>query len=83
MTNLWKLRSTSYNAVCSTVNPFGIREISGLSDSVDSNRYKSLGNAVNVFVAEWIGRGIVETEIMLKEKQELTDELCQKTNHVD
>lgn len=50
------------DAICSPSHPFRIRRITGLSAGVDTPRYMSLGNAVNVLVAEWIGRGIIEAE---------------------
>ena len=52
----------SGDAVCSPSDSFRIREASGISRKMDGHRYRSLGNAVNVFVAEWIGCGIMEVE---------------------
>lgn len=52
----------SADAICSPSNPFGIRTASRVSRTVDSARYRSLGNAVNIYVAEWIGRGIILIE---------------------
>jgi len=57
------------DAICKTSIPFRIREISGISFGLDSRRYESLGNAVNVTVAEWIGRGIIEIEKACEQKQ--------------
>lgn len=48
--------------VCQTSNPDGVRETSGIPrqmDYPDSPRYRALGNAVTVNVAEWIGRRIM------------------------
>lgn len=44
------------------INPNGMREASGVPrrvDTPDSPRYRALGNAVTVNVAEWIGRRLV------------------------
>ena len=48
----------SSDAICQTHAPFGIRETTGISSGVDSNRWRALGNAVAVPVIEWIGRRI-------------------------
>ncbi len=58
----------SADAVCSAIDAFGVRETSGLSKGLDSNRYRAIGNAVNVQVIEWIGRRIMEVENEDKEK---------------
>lgn len=50
------------DAVCSPSNAFGIRKTTGVSRGVDKPRYISIGNAVNVTIAEWIGRGIIQVE---------------------
>lgn len=50
------------DAICTTSDPFRIRETSGVSRGLDARRYESLGNAVNVTIAEWIGRGIIGLE---------------------
>jgi DNA (cytosine-5)-methyltransferase 1 len=44
----------SADAVCSTINAFGVREASGFSGELDSKRYRAIGNAVCVNVIEWI-----------------------------
>lgn len=49
----------SSDAVCQTDAPFGIRETTGVSGGLDSNRFRTLGNAVAVPVIEWIGRRLV------------------------
>ncbi len=57
----------SSDVVCSTNGSFGIRETTRVSDGLDSNRFRALGNAVNVFVVEWIGKRInlVENKALL------------------
>lgn len=57
------------DAVCSTINPFRIRSSAGISNGVDGNRYRAIGNAVAVPVIEWIGRRILIVEDSLKSKQ--------------
>lgn len=52
----------SSDALCKTDAPFGVRATAGFSSSVDSNRYRAIGNAVCVPVIEWIGRRIVEMD---------------------
>lgn len=52
----------SSDAICKTDAPFGIRETTGISDKLDSNRYRAIGNAVCVPVIEWIGKRIVEAD---------------------
>ncbi len=52
----------SADAVCSAIDAFRVRETSGLSKGLDSNRYRAIGNAVNVQVIEWIGRRIMKVE---------------------
>ncbi len=49
----------SSDAVCSPSNPFGMRGSSGVPAGMDSNRYRAIGNAVAVPVAEWLGRRIL------------------------
>jgi DNA (cytosine-5)-methyltransferase 1 len=51
------------DAVCTPYDSFGVRAFTGIPGGVDSARYTSLGNAVNVLVAEWIGRGIMRKEL--------------------
>jgi len=50
------------DAVCSPTDAFGIREVPGIPRGLDHARYTSLGNAVNMIVVEWIGRGIKEID---------------------
>ena len=52
----------SSDAVCKTTTPFRVRKASGLSEGLDGNRYRAIGNAVNVSVIEWIGKRIQEVE---------------------
>lgn len=52
----------SADAVCKTDAPFRVRGASRLSTGLDGNRYRAIGNAVNVSVIEWLGRRIIETE---------------------
>lgn len=59
----WTLDSRGTgDAVCSTHDPFRIRDFARFSRGMDSGRYESIGNAVNVNVAEWIGLGILQAE---------------------
>lgn len=50
----------SSDAICQTDAPFRVRKITGISGGMDSNRFRSIGNAVAVPVIEWIGRRILE-----------------------
>lgn len=52
----------SSDAVCQTHAPFGIRETSGVSCGLDSNRWRALGNAVAVPVISWIGKRIAAVD---------------------
>lgn len=52
----------SSDAICQTHAPFGIRNATGLSGGLDSNRWRALGNAVAVPVIEWIGKRIMEVD---------------------
>jgi DNA (cytosine-5)-methyltransferase 1 len=52
----------SGDAVCQTVDPFGIRASTGLSGRMDSIRYRAIGNAVAIPVIEWIGNRIIEVD---------------------
>jgi DNA (cytosine-5)-methyltransferase 1 len=49
----------SSDVVCSTVAPFGMREVAGVSGGLDGNRYRAVGNAVAVPIIEWLGRRIL------------------------
>src|SRR3990167_374320 len=44
----------------------GVRDFAGLPEGLDSARYRALGNAVTVQVAEWIGRRIVAYESKIR-----------------
>lgn len=48
----------SADAVCKTTNAFRVRKTSGLSDRLDGNRYRAIGNAVCVHIVRWIGERI-------------------------
>lgn len=52
----------SLDAVCKTDAPFGVRSSSGISKTVDSNRWRACRNAVCVPVIEWIASRIVEMD---------------------
>ncbi len=52
------LNATEEHAVCAPIDPDGVRDFAGLPLGMDSARYRALGNAVTVQVAEWIGKGI-------------------------
>lgn len=52
----------SSDAVCQTDAPFGIREPAGLSQGLDSNRWRACGNAVAVPVIAWIARRIAAAD---------------------
>lgn len=52
----------SSDAICKTNAPFGVRETSGVSSGLDSNRWRALGNAVCVNVIEWIAKRIVSVD---------------------
>jgi DNA (cytosine-5)-methyltransferase 1 len=52
----------SADAVCSSADAFRVRETSGISRGLDSNRYRAIGNAVNVQVIEWLGRRILDVD---------------------
>lgn len=52
----------SSDAVCKTDAPFGVRDSSGLSKTLDSNRWRAIGNAVCVPVIQCIAKRIVEVD---------------------
>ncbi len=59
----WTLDSRgSSDVVCSSLDPFRIRDATGLSRGVDSSRFRAVGNAVAVPVIEWIGKRIMQVE---------------------
>ncbi len=63
----WTLDSRgSSDVVCTTHDPFRIRETTNFPRWVDGSRFTSLGNAVTISVIEWIGRGIIEVELASK-----------------
>jgi DNA (cytosine-5)-methyltransferase 1 len=50
------------DAVCKTVGSFRMRDVAGVSKGLDGNRYRAVGNAVNVNVVRWIADRIVKVE---------------------
>lgn len=52
----------SADAICSTANALRVRKTSGVSKGLDGNRYRAVGNAVNVSVIEWIGKRIAKID---------------------
>jgi DNA (cytosine-5)-methyltransferase 1 len=52
----------SADAVCKTLDAFRVRDASGLSERLDGNRYRAVGNAVCVHVAKWLGERIVAVD---------------------
>lgn len=52
----------SADAVCQTSSPFRVRDIAGVPEGLDGNRYRSIGNAVCVHVVKWIGERIVQVD---------------------
>ena len=45
--------------LCATADSHRVRDFAGLPEGLDSARYRALGNALTVQIAEWIGRRIV------------------------
>lgn len=62
----------SADAICSTTNAFRVRKTSGLSKGLDGNRYRAVGNAVNVNVIEWLGRRIAKVDEQLEREKDST-----------
>ena len=56
----WTLdsRGTS-DVVCSTTDPFGVREAAGLPEGVDGSKYRAIGNAIPVQLTTWLGKRIM------------------------
>jgi DNA (cytosine-5)-methyltransferase 1 len=54
----------SADVVCSSLTPFRVRKTAGLSKGLDGNRYRAIGNAVNVAVVEWLGKRILEVDAL-------------------
>ncbi len=52
----------SADAICAPNAPYRIREASGVSRELDSNRLRAVGNAVAVPIIEWIAKKIIEIE---------------------
>ncbi len=56
----WTLDSRgTADVVCSTINPFGVREASGVPGRLDGSRYRAIGNAIPVQISTWLGVRIV------------------------
>jgi DNA (cytosine-5)-methyltransferase 1 len=49
----------SADAVCATTYAFRVRADAGISKTLDSRRYRAIGNAVCVNVVEWVGKRIL------------------------
>lgn len=54
----------SSDAVCSPHVAFGVRDFAGISEKLDSRRFRSIGNAVAVPIIEWIGKRIRSVDTM-------------------
>lgn len=52
----------SADVVCKTVNAFRVRGVAGVSEKVDGNRYRAIGNAVCVSVVKWLGQRIIAVD---------------------
>jgi DNA (cytosine-5)-methyltransferase 1 len=52
----------SADAVCQTANAFRVRGVTGVSEGLDGNRYRAVGNAVCVHIVEWIGERIIQVD---------------------
>jgi DNA (cytosine-5)-methyltransferase 1 len=53
----------SADVVCKTNDAFRVREFAGVSEGVDSNRYRAIGNAVCVPVVTWVAKRLINLEI--------------------
>jgi DNA (cytosine-5)-methyltransferase 1 len=53
----------SADVICSTAEPFRMREVAGVSTGLDRNRYMTTGNAVAVPVIEWIGKRLIQADL--------------------
>ncbi len=51
----------SSDVVCATNDGFGVRDSAGIPDRMDGRRFRALGNAVNVDVANWLALRILES----------------------
>lgn len=54
----------SSDAVCSPDVAFRVRNPSGVSEKLDSRRFRAIGNAVSVPIVEWIGKRIIAVDSM-------------------
>jgi len=50
------------DAVCKTTNAFRVRNPTRVSNTLDGNRYRAVGNAVCVHIVRWIGQRIVQVD---------------------
>ena len=56
----WTLDSRgAADVVCSTTDPFGVRDASGIPEGMDGSRYRAIGNAVPVQITTWLGKRIM------------------------
>lgn len=54
----------SSDAVCSPDVAFRVRNFAGISEKLDSRRFRAIGNAVAVPIIEWIGKRIIAVDAM-------------------
>lgn len=54
----------SSDAVCSPDVAFRVRNFAGISEKLDSRRFRAIGNAVAVPIIEWIGKRIIAIDAM-------------------
>jgi DNA (cytosine-5)-methyltransferase 1 len=52
----------SSDAVCKTTDAFRVRKTPRLSNQLDGNRYRAIGNAVCFHIVKWIGKRIVKVD---------------------
>jgi DNA (cytosine-5)-methyltransferase 1 len=52
----------SADVVCKTDDAFRVRDFAGISNSLDGNRHRAIGNAVCVPIVEWIGTRIAAAD---------------------
>jgi len=52
----------SADVVCKTNDAFRVRESAGVSEGVDSNRYRAIGNAVCVPVVTWLAKRLINLD---------------------
>ena len=49
--------------ICAPIDPDRVRDFTGLPLGLDSARYRALGNAVTIQVAEWIAKRIINSQV--------------------